>query len=61
MKLIDIQTAWKYLFASVFVGILLGISGAFAAQGFRSGIVAIAEYLDSVSYTHLTLPTKRIV
>ncbi len=48
MKLIDIKTAWKYLFASVFVGILLGISGAFAAQGFRSGIVAIAEYLDFI-------------
>ena len=25
------------------------------------GIVRVPRYIDSVSYTHLTLPTKRIV
>ena len=72
----------KYLIASIFVGVILGIGGAFAAQGFRSGIIIISNYVENffarepnvffylitlsvalipVSYTHLTLPTKRIV
>ena len=46
MTLIDIKTVTKYLLASILVGVVLGISGAFAAQGFRSGIVIITEYLE---------------
>ena len=46
MTLIDIKTVTKYLLASILVGVVLGISGAFAAQGFRSGIVIITEYLQ---------------
>ncbi len=34
------------MLASILVGVVLGISGAFAAQGFRSGIVIITEYLE---------------
>ena len=30
------------------VGVILGIGGAFAAQGFRSGIVIISEYAEKV-------------
>jgi CIC family chloride channel protein len=36
----------KYLFASILVGVILGIGGAFAAQGFRSGIVIISDYAE---------------
>ena len=46
MTLIDIKTVTKYLLASILVGVVLGVSGAFAAQGFRSGIVIITEYLE---------------
>ena len=40
--------------------------GAFVAlEGGKSGLVHISEiantYVNAVSYTHLTLPTKRIV
>ena len=35
------------MLASIFVGIILGVCGAFAAQGFRSGIVFISNYLEN--------------
>ena len=38
----------KYLIASIFVGVILGIGGAFAAQGFRSGIVIISNYAEKL-------------
>ena len=37
----------KYLIASIFVGVILGIGGAFAAQGFRSGIIIISTYVEN--------------
>ena len=46
LTLLDIKIVCKYLLASIFVGIVLGLSGAIAAQGFRSGIVRISELLD---------------
>jgi CIC family chloride channel protein len=38
----------KYLIASILVGVILGIGGAFAAQGFRLGIVIISNYVDNL-------------
>ena len=38
----------KYLIASIIVGVILGIGGAFAAQGFRSGIVIISNYTEKL-------------
>ena len=35
----------KYLLASILVGVILGVSGAFAAQGFRLGIVLISDFV----------------
>ena len=35
----------KYLLASILVGVVLGVSGAFAAQGFRLGIVLISDFV----------------
>ena len=46
LTLVDIKIVSKYLLASIFVGVVLGASGAFAAQGFRSGIVLITDYLE---------------
>ena len=46
MSLVDLKIVTKYLLASIFVGVILGITGAFAAQGFRSGIVVISDYLE---------------
>ena len=31
------------------------------SQAFREGNLGIFDYYNTVSYTHLTLPTKRIV
>jgi CIC family chloride channel protein len=36
----------KYLIASILVGVILGIGGAFAAQGFRLGIVLVSDYSE---------------
>ena len=46
MTLVDIKIVSKYLLASIFVGVVLGASGAVAAQGFRLGIVFITDYLE---------------
>ena len=46
MRLDNSITVLKYLFASILVGVILGIGGAFAAQGFRSGIVIISDYAE---------------
>jgi CIC family chloride channel protein len=46
LSLVDLKIVTKYLLASIFVGVILGITGAFAAQGFRSGIVVISDYLE---------------
>ena len=48
MRLENSITVLKYLIASILVGVILGIGGAFAAQGFRSGIVIISEYAEKV-------------
>ena len=40
---------------------LLVVTDAVATGGTSCGPAAIAELLVAVSYTHLTLPTKRIV
>tara|TARA_B100000003_G_scaffold115823_1_gene103696 strand:+ start:1738 stop:3393 length:1656 start_codon:yes stop_codon:yes gene_type:complete len=36
------------LFASILVGTVLGVSGAFAAQGFRSGIIFVSDFLKRI-------------
>jgi CIC family chloride channel protein len=36
----------KYLIASILVGVILGIGGAFAAQGFRLGIILVSDYSE---------------
>ena len=46
MRLDNSISVLKYLFASILVGVILGIGGAFAAQGFRSGIVIISDYAE---------------
>ena len=47
MNVIKLKAVLDYLLASIFVGIILGVCGAFAAQGFRSGIVFISNYLKN--------------
>ena len=47
MNVIKLKAVLDYLLASIFVGIILGVCGAFAAQGFRSGIVFISNYLEN--------------
>ncbi len=46
MTIANPQAVVRYLFASILVGSVLGVSGAFAAQGFRSGIKFISEFLE---------------
>ena len=48
MRLDNSIAVLRYLIASILVGLILGIGGAFAAQGFRSGIVIISEYAEKV-------------
>ena len=48
MRLENPVAVIKYLFASIIVGLILGIGGAFAAQGFRSGIVLISDYAEEI-------------
>ena len=48
MNLEETKTVFKYLIASILVGTILGISGAFAAQGFRLGIVLISDYSELI-------------
>ncbi|MDC3002821.1 chloride channel protein [Paracoccaceae bacterium] len=48
MRLENPVAVIKYLFASIIVGLILGIGGAFAAQGFRSGIVLISNYAEKI-------------
>ena len=48
MRLENPVAVIKYLFASILVGLILGIGGAFAAQGFRSGIVLISNYAEKI-------------
>ena len=48
MRLENSVAVIKYLFASIIVGLILGIGGAFAAQGFRSGIVLISNYAEKL-------------
>ena len=47
MNVIKLKAVFDYLLASIFVGVILGVCGAFAAQGFRSGIVFISNHLES--------------
>ncbi|MDA9672897.1 chloride channel protein [Paracoccaceae bacterium] len=46
MRLDNSVDVIKYLIASILVGVILGIGGAFAAQGFRLGIVLASEYSE---------------
>ena len=48
MRLENSVAVIKYLIASILVGVILGIGGAFAAQGFRSGIVIISNYSEKL-------------
>ena len=48
MRLENPVAVIKYLLASILVGLILGIGGAFAAQGFRSGIVLISDYAEKI-------------
>jgi CIC family chloride channel protein len=47
LNVIKIKAVFEYLLASIFVGVILGVCGAFAAQGFRTGIVFISNHLGS--------------
>ena len=47
MNIIKLKAVFDYLLASIFVGVILGVCGAFAAQGFRTGIVFISNHLGS--------------
>ena len=47
MNVIKIKAVFDYLLASILVGVILGVCGAFAAQGFRTGIVFISNHLGS--------------
>ena len=46
MRLDNSVDVIKYLIASILVGVILGIGGAFAAQGFRLGIVLVSDYSE---------------
>ena len=46
MRLDNLLDVIKYLIASILVGVILGIGGAFAAQGFRLGIVLVSDYSE---------------
>ena len=46
MRLDNSVNVIKYLIASILVGVILGIGGAFAAQGFRLGIVLVSDYSE---------------
>ena len=46
MRLDNSLDVIKYLIASILVGVILGIGGAFAAQGFRLGIVLVFDYSE---------------
>ena len=46
MRLDNSLDVIKYLIASILVGVILGIGGAFAAQGFRLGIVLVSDYSE---------------
>ena len=46
MRLDNSVDVIKYLIASILVGVILGIGGAFAAQGFRLGIVLAFDYSE---------------
>ena len=46
MRLDNSVDVIKYLIASILVGVILGIGGAFAAQGFRLGIVLVFDYSE---------------
>ena len=51
---------------SAFAGLVLGLQGhyvlsRFGASGMLGTLVSLSLCRESVSYTHLTLPTKRIV
>ena len=48
MRLDNSVAVIKYLIASILVGVILGIGGAFAAQVFRSGIVIISNYAEKL-------------
>ena len=48
MSIASPKAVIKYLFASILVGTALGVSGAFAAQGFRSGIIFVSDFLKRI-------------
>ena len=48
MSIASPKAVIKYLFASILVGTALGVSGAFAAQGFRSGIIFVSNFLKRI-------------
>ena len=48
MSIASPKAVIKYLFASILVGTALGVSGAFAAQGFRSGIIFVSDFLRRI-------------
>ena len=68
MRLDNSIAVLKYLFASILVGVILGIGGAFAAQGFRSGIVIISDYAErlfvqdpNIFFYLITLPVALLL
>ena len=48
MSIASSKAVIRYLFASILVGTVLGVSGAFAAQGFRSGIIFVSDFLKRI-------------
>ena len=48
MSIASPKAVIRYLFASILVGTVLGVSGAFAAQGFRSGIIFVSDFFKRI-------------
>ena len=48
MSIASPKAVIRYLFASILVGTVLGVSGAFAAQGFISGIIFVSDFLKRI-------------
>ena len=46
MRLDNSVDVIKYLVASILVGVILGVGGAIAAQGFRLGIIFVSDYSE---------------